>query len=243
MAILETTITFTDVSAHCRRFILGYKDGWLNSHVTTLPKETKNTKPNKKTDTPVKRYRLSRTEKIAIPIIIIIAVWAAYSFTQTSQPTSSTLSVTYSSTTLSSGNAPDFTLPIVSSNGVTGQTVTLSSFRGKVVLIEFMEPWCPHCQHMASILESLYAQYGTNVVFITVAGPWNGATADDTANFIRTYGTTWTTTYDSSGIVFSNYGVQSTPTFFIIGKDGSISSTFQGEQSTDTLAGAISAAS
>lgn len=96
---------------------------------------------------------------------------------------------------------------------------------------------------MASILESLYAQYGTNVVFITVAGPWNGATADDTANFIRTYGTTWTTTYDSSGIVFSNYGVQSTPTFFIIGKDGSISSTFQGEQSTDTLAGAISAAS
>lgn len=210
--------------------------------MTILPKEAKNSKTNKKTDE-VKRYRLSKTEKIAIPIIIIIAIWAAYSFTQASPtPASSSLSVTYSSTSLSSGNAPDFTLPVVSSNGPTGQTATLSSFHGKVVLLEFMEPWCPHCQHMAPILDSLYAQYGGNVVFISVAGPWNGATASDTANFIRTYGTSWTTLYDSSGIVFSNYGVQSTPMFYVIGKDGSVSSSFTGEQTSDTLAGAISAA-
>ena len=213
--------------------------------MTILSKETKNSKstskPNKKT-AEVKRYKLSKAEKIAIPIIIIIAIWAAYSFTQSSPtPSSSSLSVTFSSTSLS-GGAPDFTLPIVSSNGLTGQTATLSSFRGKVVLLEFMEPWCPHCQHMAPILGTLYAQYGANVVFISIAGPWNGATAGDTANFISTYGTNWTTLYDSSGIVFSNYGVQSTPTFFIIGKDGSVSSTFQGEQTSDTLAGALSAA-
>jgi len=95
---------------------------------------------------------------------------------------------------------------------------------------------------MAPILDTLYAQYGGNVVFVSIAGPWNGATADDTANFIRTYGTTWTTLYDSSGIVFSNYGVQSTPMFYVIGKDGSVSSSFTGEQTSDTLAGAISAA-
>ncbi len=210
--------------------------------MTVVPKEAKNSKSNKKTDE-VKRYRLSKAEKIAIPIIIIIAIWAAYSFTQSSPtPASSSLSVTYSSTSLSSGNAPDFTLPIVSSNGPTGQTATLSSFHGKVVLLEFMEPWCPHCQHMTPILDTLYAQYGGNVVFVSIAGPWNGATADDTANFIRTYGTTWTTLYDSSGIVFSNYGVQSTPMFYVIGKDGSVSSSFTGEQTSDTLAGAISAA-
>jgi len=211
--------------------------------VTILSKEAKNSKStpksNKKT-AEVKRYKLSKAEKIAIPIIIIIAIWAAYSFTQPS-PTSTTLSVTYSSTSLSSG-APDFTLPIVGSNGPTGQTATLSSFRGKVVLLEFMEPWCPHCQHMAPILSSLYAQYGGNVVFISIAGPWNGATADDTANFIRTYGSNWTFLYDSSGIVFSNYGVQSTPTFYVIGKDGSVSSSFTGEQTSDTLSGALSAA-
>jgi len=198
---------------------------------------------SKRTTEPRKEKRgLSRAEKIAIPIIIIISVWVVYSFTQPS-PTSTTLHVTYSSTASLSNGAPDFTLPIVASNGLTGQTATLSSFRGKVVLLEFMEPWCPHCQRMASVLDGLYAQYGSgNVVFISVAGPWNGATADDEANFIRNYGTSWVNVYDSSGTVFGNYGIQSTPTFFVIGKDGSISSTFSGEQTSDALSGAISTA-
>jgi len=190
------------------------------------------------------KHGLSKAEKVAIPIIIIIAVWVVYSLTQPA-PSSTTLQVSYSSTgSLSqSSSAPDFTLPIVSSSGLTGNSLTLSSLRGKVVLLEFMEPWCPHCQHMASVLDSLYSQYGSgNVVFISVAGPWNGATADDAANFIRNYGTSWVFLYDSSGTVFNEYGVQATPTFFIIGKDGSISSTLNGEQPSDALSGAIAAA-
>jgi len=191
-----------------------------------------------------KSRRLSRSEKIAIPIIIIIAIWVVYSFTQ--PPTSSTsLQITYSSTgsLTQSGGAPDFTLPAVNAAGLNGQTVTLSSFRGKVVLLEFMEPWCPHCQHMAPVLDSLHTQYGNgSVVFISVAGPWNGATANDAANFIHNYETSWVYVYDSSGTVFANYDVNQTPTFFIIGKDGSVSSTFQGEQTADTLSAAISAA-
>jgi hypothetical protein len=95
---------------------------------------------------------------------------------------------------------------------------------------------------MAPILSAIYSQYGNNVVFISVVGPWNGVTLLDTQNFIRTYGVTWTTVYDSSGIVFSNYGVQATPTFFVIGRNGLVSSTFQGEQTVNTLTGAISAA-
>jgi len=201
-------------------------------------------KGNKDSQKPNQKRGLSKAEKVAIPIIIIIAVWAVYSFTQPA-PSSTTLQVTYSSTgSLSQSNsAPDFTLPIVSSSGLTGQTATLSSFRGKVVLLEFMEPWCPHCQRMASVLAGLHSQYGSgNVIFITVAGPWNGATSDDAANFIRSYGSNWVYLYDSSGTVFSTYGVQSTPTFFILGKDGSVSATFNGEQSSDTLSGAITAA-
>lgn len=191
-----------------------------------------------------KSHGLSRAEKIAIPIVIVIVIWAVYSFAQPT-PTSTNLQVTYSSTgsPTQSGGAPDFTLPVVGANGLTGQTATLSSFRGKVVLLEFMEPWCPHCQRMASVLDSLYAQYGSgNVVFISVAGPWNDATAGDAAKFVHDYGTNWAYVYDSSGTVFANYGINSTPTFFIIGKDGAVASTFQGEQASNALASAISAA-
>ncbi len=138
--------------------------------------------------------------------------------------------------------APDFTLPVVGPNGLTGQTVTLSSFRDKVVLLEFMEPWCPHCQNMAPIIEQLNGQYGSDVVFISVSGPWNGATADGTAKFILSYGSTWTYVYDSSGTVFSGYGVNSTPTFYVIGTDGSIANTFTGEQSYEALAASLTSA-
>jgi protein-disulfide isomerase len=37
----------------------------------------------------------------------------------------------------------------------------------------------------------------------------------------------------------SEYGVNSTPTFFIIGKSGAVVTSFQGEQPEDTLTTAI----
>jgi len=189
----------------------------------------------------VRRSRFSRMEKIAAPMFIILAVWAVYSFTQ---PSSNSTKITYSSAVslTQSNNLPDFTLPVVGSNGLTGQSVTFSSFRGKVILLEFMESSCSHCEAMAPVLATLNSEYGSNVVLLSVIGPWNGVTAQDAAGFVQKYGVTWTIVYDSSGIVFSNYGVQATPTFFIISREGSISSTFQGEQKHDTLAGAISAA-
>jgi len=192
---------------------------------------------------------LSKAEKIAIPIIIVIAVWAVYSVL-TPAPTSTSLSNSISTSVSQSGVAPDFTLPVVGPNGLTGQTVTLSSFRGKVVLLEFMEPWCEHCQHMAPVLGGLYAQYGKgNVLFLSVAGPWNGATANDAATFISPGGygygyggPNWIYVYDSSGTIFSEYGVNSTPTFYIINPDGTVSTSLIGEQPSSALAGALSAA-
>jgi cytochrome c-type biogenesis protein len=133
-------------------------------------------------------------------------------------------------------------LPVVTSNGLKGQTVTLSSFRGSVVLLEFMEPWCPHCQDVAPVLSNLNHRYQThNVVFLTISGSY-GATASDVALFIRDYGSSWTYSFDSSGAVFNTYGVNGTPTFVIVGRDGSIVTKLVGEESESTLASAITQA-
>jgi cytochrome c-type biogenesis protein len=174
---------------------------------------------------------VSRGEKIIGLVVVIVAVWAAYSLSQPSPSVTTT-------TTATSG-APDFTLPVVGPNGLTGQKVSLSSFRGKVVLLEFMEPWCSHCQTMAPVLESLYQQYGSDVVFLTVAGPWNGAKASDAASFISSYHSSWVYVYDSSGTIFTDYGVQATPTFFLIDRNGQIVRTYQGEVAAETLASDI----
>ena len=138
-----------------------------------------------------------------------------------------------------SSMAPDFTLPVVGPNGLTGKSVTLSSFRGKVVLLDFMEPWCDHCQNQAPILDSLYSNYGSrNVVFISIAGPWSGATANDAALFIRTYSVSWLSLYDS-GSVFTRYGIDSVPDYFFIDQRGQIVVNYVGEQMYDTLDAAL----
>ena len=182
---------------------------------------------------------VSSGEIIVGLVILVIAVWGVYSVLQ---PTSQTTTTAITTATSSSG-APDFTLPVVGPNGLTGKTVSLSSFRGKVVLLEFMVPWCPHCQNMAPVLRALYQQYGPqNIVFLSVSGAWAQtpggpqASPSDAAQFMRVYGLTWTFVYDSSNSVFNEYGVNSTPTFFIIDKNGAVATTFQGEIPESTLA-------
>jgi thiol-disulfide isomerase/thioredoxin len=169
---------------------------------------------------------ISLGEKIVGLVILVIVIWAVYSLAQPAP----------SSPTTTSGT-PDFTLPVVGPNGLTGQKISLSSFHGKVVFLEFMVPWCSHCQDMAPALEKLYQQYGPqNVVFLSVSGSWSGATADDAAKFIRNYHSTWTYVYDSSGTTFNAWGVTATPSFFIIAKNGQVAKSYQGETTVETIA-------
>jgi len=134
----------------------------------------------------------------------------------------------------------DFTLPVVDSKGLTGQTLTLSNLRGKIIVLEFMEPWCPHCQNMAPIMEALHKQYADkNVVFLEVAGPWSGANPQDVAQYITQFKSNLTYVYDS-GDVFKKYAVTGTTTFFILTKNGAIAANYVGETTNETLATTIS---
>jgi thiol-disulfide isomerase/thioredoxin len=172
--------------------------------------------------------KFSLGDAVIVGVALIAIIWLA-----------STLAAPHSQTTTTSeqtGTAPDFTLPVVDQNGLTGQSVSLSTFRGKVVLLEFMVPWCEHCQNMAPVLEKLHEQFGQNIVFLSVAGAWSGASANDAAQFVGKYGSTWIYVYDSSNSIFTMYGVNQTPSFFLISKNGQIAGTYQGEVPSDTLA-------
>jgi thiol-disulfide isomerase/thioredoxin len=136
--------------------------------------------------------------------------------------------------------APDFTLHVVSATGLSDQTVTLSSLRGKVVFLEFMISWCPVCREIAPSVEYLSRVYqGQDVVFLSVAGTQNGATAESTAEFIGQYQSTWTYVLDTDTSVFKTYRVDATPTILILDRSGVILSRLQGAVSTDALSSAI----
>jgi len=112
----------------------------------------------------------------------------------------------------------------------------LAAYVGKPVFMEYMNPFCVHCQNMAPVLRQLYAEYGTNVTFISVSD----GSVSDTQMFINTYHTPWTYLYDSTGTVAAQYGVSGTPTFFLINSSGQIVQTIEGETSLVTLQTAMS---
>jgi peroxiredoxin len=189
----------------------------------TKSRKSKMTKPER-----------SRGKSILVFLAIVIIALAVVGYVM-SQPARRAGSI--------GDNAPDFTLRVVDVNGLSDQSVTLSSLRGKVVVLEFMVSWCHVCQQMAPSVEYLNYEYnGQDVVFISVAGTQSGATAESTADFIKQYHSTWTYLLDTDNSVFSTYGIDSTPTFLILDRSGVILSRMQGAIATNVMSDAIASA-
>ncbi|MBZ5723936.1 MAG: TlpA family protein disulfide reductase [Acidobacteriia bacterium] len=62
--------------------------------------------------------------------------------------------------------APGFSL--MDSNG---QLHDLADYRGKVVVLEFMQTTCPHCAAFAPILQQVQQKYGDKIAIIAVTDP------------------------------------------------------------------------
>jgi peroxiredoxin len=69
--------------------------------------------------------------------------------------------------------APEFTL-----RSLDGKTVSLSSYRGKVIMVHFWATWCPPCVEELPTLERLYrAQTGKDLEILAVSVDEGGAGA------------------------------------------------------------------
>lgn len=114
--------------------------------------------------------------------------------------------------------APDFALP-----DSLGNSISLSSFRGRYVLVDFWASWCPDCRKEIPDLLEVYEQYkDKNFTLFSVSldrarEPWLAA--------IEKYGLKWTHVSDlqawQSPIV-SQYAIRWIPTTFLIDPEGKI---------------------
>ncbi|MCD6310721.1 MAG: TlpA family protein disulfide reductase [Candidatus Eremiobacteraeota bacterium] len=111
--------------------------------------------------------------------------------------------------------APDFTLPDLS-----GNEVTLSSLRGKVVLLDFWATWCSPCLFAMPGLQKLHDKYedkGLKVMSINL-----GESGAKVKKFIKENGLTYTILLDKSGNTGRIYNVRGIPTMILIDKNGII---------------------
>lgn len=114
--------------------------------------------------------------------------------------------------------APDFTL---SDNQNT--PVSLSSFRGKYVLVDFWASWCPDCRRENPAVVALYNQYKEKN--FTVLGVSLDRNRDAWLKAIEKDGLTWTQVSDIKGwqcAVARRYAIRWIPTSFLLDPDGRI---------------------
>jgi thiol-disulfide isomerase/thioredoxin len=103
---------------------------------------------------------------------------------------------------------------------VDGRTVTLSSFRGKVVFLNFWATWCPPCRAEMPSMEVLYRRFrDQGLEFLAVDIMEN---SKDVSAFLSDYKLSFPAALDSSGSISNNYGIQAIPATFIVDRDGRI---------------------
>ncbi len=103
-----------------------------------------------------------------------------------------------------------------------GSTVKLSSYAGKVVLLNFWATWCPPCRNEIPSIEALYAKFkDKGFVVLGVDLQEDPAAVSD---FVKRYGITYPVVLDQTGQVGSEYGARGIPLSFLIDRKGRITS-------------------
>ena len=118
--------------------------------------------------------------------------------------------------------APDFTL-----NDIYGMPLTLSSFRGTYVVLDFWGSWCPWCIKGIPEMKKYYQKYSGKFEIIGIdcndpVEKWKAAVAN--------YDMPWKHVYNPKGSrLAQQYDIQGYPTKIIIDPQGRVDKVVVGE--------------
>jgi cytochrome c biogenesis protein CcmG/thiol:disulfide interchange protein DsbE len=128
--------------------------------------------------------------------------------------------------------APEATLPVLlSADGIgpVGKEVSLSSLRGKIVVLNFWASWCEPCELEAPILDQVAAKYRVSPQDVVVLGVDVQDLREEALDFARTNGVTYASLRDGEDDVKNAYQVPALPETFVIDKEGRIALKVAGQ--------------
>ncbi len=115
--------------------------------------------------------------------------------------------------------APDFAL-----TDLDGETVMLSDFRGKTVVLNFWASWCPPCREEMPEFQELWderGEHGADDLVMIALDFLVQDTMADARKFIEGNGFTFPVLFDTAdGAVAERYRVRGLPATFFIDREG-----------------------
>ena len=122
-----------------------------------------------------------------------------------------------------------------------GNRQVLSSYKGKIVFLNFWATWCPPCRAEMPAIQELHEYYEAHpeedVVILGVAAPSVGQETDEAGitDFLNRNGYTYPVAFDTGGRVNMNYAIMSIPTTYMIDREGNLFGYISGSMDKETM--------
>jgi len=130
--------------------------------------------------------------------------------------------------------APDFSLPAARGNG----TVSLSEYRGNVVLVNFWATWCPPCREeipaFIQVRDKLHAE---GFEIIGVALDEGGSSV--VLPFAQEFAISYPLAIGDQSVTQRYGGIRGIPASFLVDRDGKIVQKYLGAIDAQTLENAV----
>jgi len=116
--------------------------------------------------------------------------------------------------------AIDFTL-----GDIDGKPITLSSLRGKVVMLAFWASWCPRCMEELAFLQGLYTGFSGEMEILAINQETQNLSAAHVAKLkaeIEGLGIAFPILLDKDLDVWKSYCINALPTSIILDREGKV---------------------
>ncbi len=128
-------------------------------------------------------------------------------------------------------SAPDFTLELLGDGG----EVTLSDFRGQVVMVNLWASWCPPCRAEMPAIEQVYQDFKDAGLVVLAVNTTYQDTESAAAAFVQEFNLTFPVPLDRTGAVSNRYQLRGLPSTYFVDRQGVIRSVVVGGPMSETL--------
>ncbi len=102
-----------------------------------------------------------------------------------------------------------------------GDSLKLADYKGKVVILDFWDTWCPPCKKEIPGFIELQDKYGDDGLVI-VGAAFGKHGKDKVKEFVDEYKINYPTVFATPLVAYQYGGIQSIPTTFVIDRDGKL---------------------